>query len=106
MEYIQSVSCTDDGQIICITTKYAILLFETTKLAFIVKIDNLPKEFTNKISNCKLLYNTRILGFIYHEKIMFENGSGLKRDKFKNFMLYLTIFVKYGLIFYFTFLVR
>jgi hypothetical protein len=43
---------------------------------------------------------------IYHEKIMFENGSGLKRDKFKNFMLYLTIFVKYGLIFYFTFLVR
>ena len=41
---------------------------------------------------------------IYHEKIMFENGSGLKRDKFKNFMLYLTIFVKYGLIFYFTFL--
>ena len=72
MEYIQSVSCTDDGQIICITTKYAILLFETTKLAFIVKIDNLPKEFTNKISNCKLLYNTRILGFIYHEKIKEE----------------------------------
>ena len=72
MEYIQSVSCTDDGQIICITTKYAILLFETTKLAFILKIDHLPEEFTNKISNCKLLYNTRILGFIYHEKIRDE----------------------------------
>ena len=72
MEYIQSVTCTDDGQIICITTKYAILLFETTKLAFILKIDNLPKEFTNKISNCKLLYNTRILGFIYHEIISEE----------------------------------
>lgn len=72
MEYIQSISCTDDGQIICITTKYAILLFETTKLAFILKIDHLPEEFTNKISNCKLLYNTRILGFIYHEKIRDE----------------------------------
>ena len=72
MEYIQSITCTDDGQIICITTKYAILLFETTKLAFIVKIDNLPSEFNNKISNCKLLYNTRILGFIYQEKIREE----------------------------------
>lgn len=79
MEYIESVSCTDDGQIICITTKYAILLFETTKLAFIVKIDNLPKEFTNKISNCKLLYNTRILGFIYNEKIKEEQKEQLNQ---------------------------
>ena len=72
MDFIENISCTDDGQIICITTKYAILLFETTKLAFELNIDNLPKEFTNKISNCKLLYNTRILGFIYNEKSIEE----------------------------------
>ena len=41
---------------------------------------------------------------IYYDKIMFENGSGLKRDKFKNFLLHFLTFVKYGLIFYFTFL--
>ena len=43
---------------------------------------------------------------IFYEKIMFENGSGLKRDKLKNFLMYFTTFIKYGLIFYFTFLVR
>ena len=43
---------------------------------------------------------------IYYDKIMFENGSGLKRDKFKNFLLHFLTFVKYGLIFYFAFLVR
>lgn len=43
---------------------------------------------------------------IYYDKILFENGSGLKRDKFKNFLLHFLTFVKYGLIFYFTFLVR
>jgi len=41
---------------------------------------------------------------IYYDKIMFENGAGLKRDKFKNFLLHFMTFVKYGLIFYFTFL--
>ena len=68
MEYVENISFTDDGQIICITTKYGILVFETTKIAFELKIDELPKEFTNKISNCKFLKNTKILGFIYHEK--------------------------------------
>ena len=67
MEYIENICCTDDGQIICITTKYAVLLFETTKLAFVLKIDCLPNGFTNKITNFKLLNNTRILGFIYNE---------------------------------------
>ena len=43
---------------------------------------------------------------IFYDKIMFENGSGLKRDKFKNFLLHFMTFVKYGLIFYFTFLER
>ena len=43
---------------------------------------------------------------IFYDKIMFENGSGLKRDKFKNFLLHFLNFVKYGLIFYFTFLER
>ena len=79
MEYKENISCTDDGQIICITTKYGILLFETTKLAFELKIDSLPKEIINKISNCKLLCNTRILGFIYHEKNKEENN--LKEEK-------------------------
>ena len=79
MEYKENISCTDDGQIICITTKYGILLFETTKLAFELKIDSLPNEITNKISNCKLLCNTRILGFIYHEKNKEENN--LKEEK-------------------------
>ena len=68
MEYVENISFTDDGLIICITTKYGILVFETTKIAFELKIDELPKEFTNKISNCKFLKNTKILGFIYHEK--------------------------------------
>ncbi len=79
MEYKENISCTDDGQIICITTKYGILLFETTKLAFELKIDSLPNEIINKISNCKLLCNTRILGFIYHEKNKEENN--LKEEK-------------------------
>lgn len=68
MEYVENISFTDDGQVICITTKYGILVFETTKIAFELKIDDLPREFTNKISNCKFLKNTRIIGFIYHEK--------------------------------------
>ena len=82
MEYKENISCTDDGQIICITTKYGILLFETTKLAFELKIDSLPKEIINKISNCKLLCNTRILGFIYHEKNKEENN--LKEENKKD----------------------
>ena len=82
MEYKENISCTDDGQIICITTKYGILLFETTKLAFELKIDSLPNEITNKISNCKLLCNTRILGFIYHEKNKEENN--LKEENKKD----------------------
>ena len=80
MEYIENISCTDDGQLICITTKYAILLFETTKLSFVFKIDSLPMGLTNKISNCKLLYNTRILGFIYNEKKK-EEDKGQKENK-------------------------
>ena len=82
MEYKENISCTDDGQIICITTKYGILLFETTKLAFELKIDSLPNEIINKISNCKLLCNTRILGFIYHEKNKEENN--LKEENKKD----------------------
>ena len=42
---------------------------------------------------------------IYYDQILFENGSGLKRDEFRNNMLHFLNFVKYGLIFYFTFLV-
>lgn len=82
-EYVESISFTDDTeeQIITITTKYAILLFETTKLAFELKIDNLPPEITTRISNCKLLYNTRILGFIYHEKMKEEDEKKLKELK-------------------------
>lgn len=68
MECIENITCTDDGQLICITTQNSILLFETTKLAFVYKIDKLPVGLTKKISNCKLLNNTRILGFIYHER--------------------------------------
>ena len=68
MENIENICCTNDGQLICITTKYAILLFETTKLAFVLKIDCLPMGLTNKVTNFKLLNNTRILGFIYNEK--------------------------------------
>ena len=77
MEYVENISCTDDGQVICITTKYGILLFETTRIAFELKIDSLPNQFTNKISNCKLLNNTRILGFIYHENAK-EEGKEKK----------------------------
>ena len=72
MEYIENICCTNDGQLICITTKYAILLFETTKLAFVFKIDRLPMGLTNKITNFKFLNNTRILGFIYNEKSIEE----------------------------------
>lgn len=43
---------------------------------------------------------------IYYDKINFENGSGLKKDKFKNFLYHFLTFVKYGLIFYITFLER
>ncbi len=68
MEYIESISCTDDGQLITIMTNNSILLFETTQFAFVLKIDTFPLGLVGKISNCKCLYNTRILGFIYHEK--------------------------------------
>ena len=68
MELVESISITDDGLLICIMTKKAILLFETTKLAFVLKIDNFPPELSGKISDCKCLYNTRILGFILHAK--------------------------------------
>ena len=83
IEYIENISCTDDDQIIVLTTKYAILLFETTKLAFELKIDILPEEFNTRISNCKLLYNTRILGFIYHEKMNEEEEKKLKEQYVK-----------------------
>ena len=68
MEYTESISCSEDANIICITTNYSILLFETKKFAFELKIDTFPLGLTGKISNCKLLYNTRILGLIHQEK--------------------------------------
>lgn len=79
MEYIENICCTDDGQLICITTKYAILLFETTKLAFVLKIDCLPMGLTNKITNFKLLKNTRILGFIYNENNKEEEQKQIEK---------------------------
>jgi hypothetical protein len=54
-------------------TKSSILLYETTKIAFVLKIDTIPLGLTGKISNCKCLYNTRILGFILHEKTEKKN---------------------------------
>ena len=68
MEFTESIFCDENVQIICITTKYAILLFETTKIAFELKIDSFPQDLTGKLSNCKVLYNTRILGFILQDK--------------------------------------
>ena len=48
------------------------------------------KEFSSKIP-------------IYYHKLLFENGAGLKRNTFDNNMMQLITFLKYGLIFYFTF---
>ena len=40
---------------------------------------------------------------IYYEKLLFENGSGLKRNTLKSHMMRFLTFLKYGLILYFTF---
>ena len=90
MEYVENITCSDDGQIICLTTKYAILLFETTKLAFVLKIDTFPLGLTGKICNSKILYNTRILGVVVSDKMpeqqqnKKELGTVQKRHSSKN----------------------
>ena len=85
MEFTQSIFCDENAQIICITTKYAILLFETTRIAFELKIDSFPPDLTGIMSNCKVLYNTRILGFVLQdkeeEKKAKEANTELRRSK-------------------------
>ena len=81
MEFTQSIFCDENAQIICITTKYAILLFETTRIAFELKIDSFPPDLTGIMSNC----NTRILGFVLQdkeeEKKAKEANTELRRSK-------------------------
>lgn len=85
MEFTESIFCDENAQIICITTKHAILLFETTRIAFELKIDSFPPDLTGILSNCKVLYNTRILGFVLQdkeeEKKVKETNSELRRTK-------------------------
>lgn len=41
---------------------------------------------------------------IYSEKLLFENGAGLKRNTLNSHMMEILTFLKYGLILYFTFM--
>lgn len=41
---------------------------------------------------------------IYYEQLLFENGSGLKRNSLKGNMMHWLKFIEYGLIFYITFM--
>lgn len=43
---------------------------------------------------------------IYYEKLLFENGAGLKRNNLHNYMMQLFTFLEYALILYITFVVE
>ena len=68
VDYEEGIYCSEDEQIVCLTNKKGILIFETDQLGFIILIDSFPAEIKGKIKNVKILYNSRILSFLLNKK--------------------------------------
>lgn len=90
MEYEEGITFSEDESIICVTTKNGISIYEAKKFRFISSIDSFPKNIEGKITNCKILFNTRILSLVLKKskkikfEIKFENNTEKKEEKKEN----------------------